>query len=394
MKKAEEIFNVLDEHMGMLSMQKTTLFYESFKHVIEQWDQTLQQILETLETLIGVQRQWLYLESIFASQQNDQDKQLIGDISKFQAVNSRLSYHMGRIYEDKNVKKALCVENFHADLMDMWKKLEESQKILFQLLERKRKEFPRFYFLSNDDLFELLGNSKDPFRVNRHIKKCFEGIKKLDIQQAALAGRGKASETFEVSGMMSPDDETVKFQSKVPCELGVESWLKNVEKMMRETLKQMLLVCHTQIRRKDGMRWVEKWIASHPGMLLITACQIFWTTEIFSVISSLYNNEKQDKTRAWKFCRDEKKAFIEELTRLVRKPGNETERNKLVALITIEVHSRDIIEHLYKVCNSPNSFDWMKQLRFYHTPGVNSFDCNVEQTTGKFPYGFEYQGMF
>ena len=55
----------------------------------------------------------------------------------------------------------------------MKKRLDESQKILFSLLERKRKDFPRFYFLSNDDLFELLGNSKDPHRVNKHIKKCF-----------------------------------------------------------------------------------------------------------------------------------------------------------------------------------------------------------------------------
>lgn len=44
-------------------------------------------------------------------------------------------------------------------------KLDESKKILFQLLERNRKEFPRFYMLSNDDLFEILGNSKDPDRV-------------------------------------------------------------------------------------------------------------------------------------------------------------------------------------------------------------------------------------
>lgn len=78
------------------------------------------------------------------------------------AVNTRLSFHMQRMFEDRNAKRALIVVDFLNDLYDMSKKLDESQKILFQLLERKRKEFPRFYFIYNDDLFELLGNAKEP----------------------------------------------------------------------------------------------------------------------------------------------------------------------------------------------------------------------------------------
>lgn len=36
------------------------------------------------------------------------------------------------------------------------------------------------------------------------------------------------------------------------------------------------------------------------------------------------------------------------------------------ALITIEVHSRDVIEKLVKVgCASPEEFEWSSQLRFY-----------------------------
>lgn len=58
--------------------------------------------------LIQVQRQWLYLESIFASQQ-DQDRQLIGDINKFQNLNSRISVHMERIHNVKNILKSLLV---------------------------------------------------------------------------------------------------------------------------------------------------------------------------------------------------------------------------------------------------------------------------------------------
>lgn len=48
--------------------------------------------------------------------------------------------------------------------------------------------------------------------------------------------------------------------------------------------------------------------------------------------------------------------------------GNLTKimRLKIVALVTIEVHARDVLEKLYKSgLMDVNSFDWLSQLRFY-----------------------------
>lgn len=83
--------------------------------------------------LTQVQRQWIYLEAIFTSQQ-DQERQLIADINKFQTLNTKIAAHMDRIHLNKNIIAALLVDNFYNDLDDISKRLDESQKVLFSLL--------------------------------------------------------------------------------------------------------------------------------------------------------------------------------------------------------------------------------------------------------------------
>ena len=69
-------------------------------------------------------------------------------------------------------------------LSEMSAKLEEIQKALDMYLETKRQIFPRFYFLSNDDVLEILGQSQNPEAMQPHLKKCFDNIKSLRTEKA------------------------------------------------------------------------------------------------------------------------------------------------------------------------------------------------------------------
>ncbi len=79
---------------------------------------------------------------------------------------------------------------------------------------------------------------------------------------------------------------------------------------------------------------------------------------------------------------------------MVRLPISKLDRKKLIALITIEVHSRDVIDRMIKAnCDSVTAFEWLSQLRFYwEKEGKEEDDCIIRQINTHFRFGYEYLG--
>lgn len=65
-------------------------------------------------------------------------------------------------------------------LMEMNKKIQAVQKSLETYLESKRHAFPRFYFISDDDLLSIIGQNS-PKDIQPHLQKCFAGISRLEM---------------------------------------------------------------------------------------------------------------------------------------------------------------------------------------------------------------------
>lgn len=199
-------------------------------------------------------------------------------------------------------------------LLRMKTTLEKVQKSLDQYLEKKRQVrclsykktrkqltlsqiFPRFYFLSDDDLLEILGQTRDPSQVQKHIKKCFAGIHRLEMQSKDRdTNNGQIVKNWEVIGMISEvnvcfmnssillisyqDGEKVRFLYGIAAQGPVELWLIKVEKSMRETLRKQMQDAVAAVLKSISKR--ENWIRSTIGQLLITSGQV-WLIQLITV---------------------------------------------------------------------------------------------------------------
>jgi dynein heavy chain len=333
----------------------------------------------------------MYLENIFVGSE-DIRPHLPQESVWFDEVNHQFTEVMQQMYVDRKAVDA-CKGAYMLDALNEFiNKLEKIQKSLDDYLEKKRQLFPRFYFISNDDLLEILGQARDPEAVQKHMKKCFEGIKTLQLTPPS---KEKNQKSWEAVGMNAPDGEAVKLYKTVILEAPVEGWLIQIEKRMKETLRKILCDCHKLNIAPKGMK-KEKWVREYPGMLLITSGQIAWTHDCESALQKIDRGSKN----AMKVLKKAQGKYISKLTDIVRKPLTKVERGKLVSLITIEVHARDVQDRMIVAkTESPLHFNWLSQLRFQlrdpgegTDAGSSNMVCYVMQTNTLSAYGYEYQG--
>lgn len=80
---------------------------------------------------------------------------------------------MKRTFANPKLSKILKINNLFENLVKTSESLDHIEKQLEDYLEVKRKLFPRFYFLSNDELLEILAKSQNLEAVEQHLNKCF-----------------------------------------------------------------------------------------------------------------------------------------------------------------------------------------------------------------------------
>ena len=365
----EDLQAILDEQITSVQAMKSSPYAKPIERQCREWEQRLLHIQETLDLWIKFQGAWMSLKPIFSS--DDIMKHMPAETRMFRQVDLSWNMQMESTSKDSAVLEAVAIDGSTLNLFkDANKTLEEIQKSMHNYLESKRLAFPRFFFLSDEDLLDILSQTKDPLKVQDHLNKCFEAIDKVVF-----------TEKMEVTHMVSPEKETIELIEKIDVNEGerkgnVEFWMGDIEKTMYKTIKDITKKSYKeyfQIKRTD---WIRNW----PSMVILVVDQIIWTHGVEEAIknNSLSKYEKELTSE------------IMDIVAIVRGKHDRLTRQTLSAALTIDVHARDIVTDLKKKQVSDfYQFDWIAQLRYYW--GDNS-DISVRMVNSSIRFGFEYLG--
>ncbi len=392
----DELFASLDDHIGGLALMKSSPFYRAVREFQEEgklWEERLTKLRAAFDAWIDVQRRWVYLEGILFGS-SDIKAQLPAEWSRFKSVDSEFIALMRRIANRPYAMEVLNIDNLQRTLERLGNLMNVIQRALGEYLEKQRRDFSRFYFLGDDDLLEIMGNSSEPGKVLSHVPKMFAGI------AGARQNRENLPEDTitRLDAMLSKDGEVVAFHEPIVISQGtsVKQWLKEMEEQMKNTLALLL----EQAVAEDASYEVEAsedskskfvaWATKFPAQIMILATQINWS---MGVDEALRN---KDSTAALGDQLDalEWKLAVMAETVLLELPSQS--RKKFEQMITELVHQRDVIRELLdEGVSSPTDFRWLYHLRYTYNPKAPKLTekLMISLSNAKFFYGFEYLGI-
>ncbi|KRX05785.1 P-loop containing nucleoside triphosphate hydrolase [Pseudocohnilembus persalinus] len=369
----EEIQILIDDHSIKSQTIKQNPNIKFMERRANEWEAKMSYGQQVLEAWIKVQTLYLYLEPIFSFE--DISKTLKMEAEKFEQVDTIWKDIMEKVDEDPHVLHCITGIPRLLQLLNQCNTaIEDIQKGLEEHLESKRLEFPRFFFLSNDDLINILAETKDPLLVQPHMKKCFEGISELIFNS-----------NTDIVGMRSSEKEEVVFTSRIAprnFKSHVEKWLQKVEDQMIESLKKItedsLIDLKSNLKKRDT--WVKRW----PGMVILCINQLNWTESVEEKLLS-------KKENALLGYYHELEQYKEQIVSMVRGKLSTLEMMTLGALIVIAVHNNDVVKEMVDDnINSTNDFEWQAQMRYVWNQDQNQIDVKMMSTS--LPFGYEYLG--
>jgi dynein heavy chain len=378
-KDTGELLTSLEESQVLLSTLLGNIYNEPFKNEIQTWMIRLSTSQTVIDDWLKVQGLWIYMEAVFTG--GDIAKELPAVAKRFATVDRLWVQIMSTADQDPNVLR-LCVhdETISKMLPELRDSLEKCQKSLSGYLEAKRMIFPRFFFLSDTQLLEILGQGSDPTSIQRHLLSIFSNIAEVEFDPKVKN---------QIVTMKSAEGETVQLSEPLLTQGNIELWLNKLVAEMRDTINDIARTMSASILNDlaapDENR-LEKFIKAYPSQISLLGLQLLWTWDSEMAL----RKARTDRT-IMQLTRKKFDEILKFLVKMTTKKLDTLDRTRIETLITIHIHQVEIFAYLmHRKIRSTSDFEWLKQTRFYWKAERDR--CFVCITDNEFEYCNEFLG--
>ena len=373
-----DAFEILEDNQLLVQNMMASKYLSTFEDDVVGWQNKLATVADVITILNEIQRTWAYLEELFINSE-EVKKELPEDAKVFEGIHANIRVILKDAEKEHNVVKMCCTPGLFDKLESNQEKLTQCEKSLSDYLDAKKRVFPRFYFTSTTDLLDMLSNGNQPFKIMPHMPKVICGIAKLELDgDPESSTRPTAKAMIAAVGV-----ETVEFKPAFQLVNKIESYLQDVIDNMQKALREQTL---SSLKRYAGAVR-EEWLYEDAAQITVLVSQMNWVAEVEKSLDAIKGGQAKALT-------DYSDKFVSGLSNLIamaRTDLTKPERTRVMVLITMDTHNRDINWKLIEAgIDDKENFLWASQLRpkwLEEDSKAVFFICDAHV-----PYGNEYLG--
>ncbi len=160
----ERLLEQLEDAQEILATMLTSKYVVPLRTEVANWFEKLKTICDVLELWLEVQDLWINIESVFSNPATV--KEMPAEAKRFSRVDKSWIKSQKQSFEMKSVIQCCLGSSVQENtkkilLKDIQKELEICNRSLNAYLDKKRKSFPRYYFMSNTSLLTLMSNGSN-----------------------------------------------------------------------------------------------------------------------------------------------------------------------------------------------------------------------------------------